>query len=721
MTIDRINEMHKSVISLLKNNELKKAFDIIQQLIEQEKAFGLQDKLDELQSTYQNMLRYRINGVKDPMEKKIHLGLKASASELADAVRLDILSRESSRRYYSIRRNSVNTNQLSFRELGMKLLHNEANRAVEEEANRTLFYKTWTAGLLSNIDVEELKTLMADPEIMPEAKFTTVTALMLALMEMFDKEKLLLLIEVADTAGDELKLRAFISLFISLYIWKDRMDLYPQIRNRLEALAEKDGFVRILRNVSLSFIIARDTEKVANKIREEILPEMMQIDKLVNNISASKNSIMEQLENGLNPEWEKTFSNKKFEKALDEYQKLQSEGADVMHMPFTNMKYFPFFQEMPNWFMPFTLKQVDLDKLIGNKEEEKVMGSMFYAIPLCDSDKYSLAFSLLSVSSQLRENSLGMFKSLGDQLEVTPEWKELQQDRTHKEEVGIRLYIQDLYRFYKLHPLHSEFEDIFLRDLDFHNVPLLRPYLSDVESLSTLGEYYMRKGHLKEALNIFERLVVTDESDILWQKIGYCKQMEENWQEALDAYLRSELLNAKTGKWLVSHIAVCYRALNKPEMALTYYQRYEVEHPDDLSIQISIGNCYLSLKEYNEALKYFFKVEYLDTKSHKAWRPIAWCSLLAGKYDQARSYYRKLMEKKPAVQDYLNAGHTEWAMQHIKGAMEYYREGINKQGNIEEFFNLFQQDLPSLALLGIEKDEVIVMQEQLRYFVEGKL
>lgn len=101
--------------------------------------------------------------------------------------------------------------------------------------------------------------------------------------------------------------------------------------------------------------------------------------------------------------------------------------------------------------------------------------------------------------------------------------------------------------------------------LDFHNLNILQPYISDEESLSTIAEYYLRKNYFSDALTIFNHLAEKDQSsDILFQKIGYCKQMNGDLQEALDAYLRADLLNPGS-KWVIRRIAGCYRSLKEPE------------------------------------------------------------------------------------------------------------------------------------------------------------
>ncbi len=145
--------------------------------------------------------------------------------------------------------------------------------------------------------------------------------------------------------------------------------------------------------------------------------------------------------------------------------------------------------------------------------------------------------------------------------------------------------------------------------------------------------------------------------------------MEGDLKGALEAYLHADLLNSES-KSVIRRIAGCYRSLKQPEEALKYYRRYEALNPDNLSVQISIGHCHLELKDYNEALKCFFKVDYLDSKSHKAWRPIAWCSFLTGKYDQARNYYKKILDNQPNAQDLLNTGVPEMSIaEYIKGAL----------------------------------------------------
>lgn len=77
------------------SKELKNAFDSLQALIAGSREYSFQDKLNELQDTYKYMLRYRIEGAKDPMQEQIYNNLQASTYELADSVKQKAVAVES--------------------------------------------------------------------------------------------------------------------------------------------------------------------------------------------------------------------------------------------------------------------------------------------------------------------------------------------------------------------------------------------------------------------------------------------------------------------------------------------------------------------------------------------------------------------------------------------------------------------------------------------------
>ncbi|MDF9829508.1 tetratricopeptide repeat protein [Parabacteroides sp. PF5-6] len=720
MTIQEINKAYSRIIGALDGKELRNAFAFLQGLIASTREYQFQDSLNKLQETYQYMLRYRTEGAKDPMQEQIYQHLLTSTYELADQVKHKTLFAESPLAYYNRRRSIAATPEnMEYDEIHQKLIKASENSRLEffyETGLKLLFHKIWVADSFLSHDKQAIKDILNDDNLPDSTGSLVVSALFLALQDSFDKEKMDLLFDAAQSPQDEIRVRALVCILLTLYTYRKRIHLYPQVKNRLEALAEGNpGFSAAIQTITLRFILARETEKITRKLQEEIIPEMMKLTPKIGRKINLKDFSAEQMGDDMNPEWEMIISeHSELGKKMQEFGELQQEGADVMHSTFVHLKNFPFFRELSNWFLPFITNHTALAMPGEDKGVNIILDTLSIATFMCSSDKYSLYFSMLQLPDAQRQMMLGQFDSQATGM--VEQAKEELMTRKGKIETIAGQYIQDLYRFYKLHPSRRDFDDIFTWALDFHNLPILQPYISDPESLRTIAEYYLRKGYYADALVLFSRLSEEDqESDILFQKMGYCRQMQGEIDLALQAYLRADLLNPDS-KWVIRRIGACYRSLKQPAQALPYYQRCEALLPDDLTIQMSIGHCLLEMKEYDEALKYYFKVDYLDHKSNKAWRPIAWCSFLTGRYDQARKYYKKITEAHPVTQDYLNAGHTEWALQHIKGALGFYQQAVEMEsGDYQKFLEQFNQDIPDLLTAGIEENEIPLMLDQLQY------
>ena len=616
MTLQEINKAYNRIIGSLDSKELKNAFDSIQALISGSREISFQDKLNELQDTYKYMLRYRIEGAKDPMQEQIYNKIQTSSYELADRIKHKAMAVESPLAFYSRRRSLQVQPNVTFENLHLQLSKHYAtgNRAEYDAMLIVLFNKIWVSDPFMVEDAAVIKNILFDNELPFTAGCQIVSSLTLGLQAAFDPEKMMLLFDAANHGNEEIKVRALISILLTLYTYRKRTALYPQIINRLDALSEVPGFTKAIRTITLRFILARETEKITRKLQNEIIPEMMKLSPKISNKINLKDITPEQLGEEMNPEWENIFADSSLGKKMEEFSELQQEGADVMHSTFVHLKSFPFFRELSNWLLPFTTEHSSFgDRFNQNNGEKQMLDSMTLAAFMCNSDKYSLYFSMMQLPEEAKKMMMNQFDSQAT--EMIQQNKEELISKRGKLETITGQYIQDLYRFFKIYPGHLDFNDIFTLPLDFHNLDILRPYISDEESLSTIAEYYLRKNYFSDALTIFNQLAETNqESDILFQKIGYCKQMNDDLQGALDAYLRADLLNPQS-KWVIRRIAGCYRSLKEPEEALKYYRRYEKLNPDNLSITISIGHCYLELKNYSEALKCFFKVDYMDSNS----------------------------------------------------------------------------------------------------------
>ena len=725
MTKKEIHLIYRQTVKSLDKRELKAAFDSLQKLAAVSQSYIFEDELNNLQETYKRLLYYYTTSSNDPMREKVYGGLLASTYELSDKITRQLYFTDSPEMYYSIQRvHDIQQESISKLTVIIRSAYDINNISLAEASATKLFKQIWASAFLSNEDMrglsESLSSGISDPDMMNDSGYTTilncqiVSALLLGIQKSFDKRKMILLISAAQSNDEEVKLRAYTAILIALYFYKDRIDCYPDIRHRLDNLAESDDFRKIVYLIILRFILSRETEKISNKIKEELLPEMMKLNPKFNPHTSLKDISPENFENEMNPEWIEKISDTPLDKKIEEFNKLQEEGADVMHSTFVHLKHFSFFNEISNWFMPFNKKQSSIsegDSILKSLEIITTAGLM------CNSDLYSLYFSIKQIPEEGRKMMIGQLES------QLSEYKQQKMAELHTKndnaEYIIGRYVQDLYRFYKLFQRRNEFNDIFTQKLDFHNLQLLKQYFSDKGDLLNIAEYYLRKNYFEDALTIFEHLSEAAERDeMLFQKIGYCKQMTGNFEEALTEYAKAEIINPES-KWLIRRTAQCYRAIKKPEKAIVYYLQYEKLDTDNLSVLLSIGSCYLEMKNYSEALKYYFKVDYLDQDRGKAWRPIAWCSFLTGKYDQARNYYNKLLSHHPESQDYINAGHTEWVLQNTKGALELYKKSVQaSKSDYENFNKEFKNDMPELTAAGIDLNEIPLMLDNVRYSLE---
>lgn len=711
MTIQDIHTTYASIIDQLDQASMKGALDALTHLIV---ATGKQQFLgqaDELQSTYRYMLHYYVEGFDDPQRNNIRNDIRRRAYELADAVRHEALGDISPTYYYALRRVArYQSSDIPTILQEVTLCDAVGEREQHELTAVRLFDQVYTTGFLNSQATDALSEALRNSSYPADVKTLIISALLLALQASFDRNKVRLLFDAAALTDTTISLQALVALCLTLDAYSTRLALYPEIHDRLEALAETPNFRRRLCTIIIRFILTRETEKVAHRMQNDIIPEIMKLTTRGGKVSTT-DFLNEIAGDEMNPEWmERMMNNDKLSGWMREYSEMQEEGIDLLHSTFGSLKRFPFFQKLSNWFLPFTPQHTTFrSHPIEGSIEELMRATPF----MCDSDKYSLCISILYMPEQqrriLREQLQGDVTQLREQ-----EAAELNH-AAKLEERSIGLYIRNLYRFYKLHPRHTDFSDIFNRPLDFHRLPILRPYLSDAEELLHIAEVYLRKGYPDDARPIYQELIERGEGDseMLHQKLGYCLQMAGDIAGALRKYLRAEMINPDS-KWLLRRIATCYRALKQPAEAVKFLLRHDRLEPDNLSVLLHIGHCYLEQQQYDEALKYYFKVEYLDPSNAKARRGVAWCSFVVGKYDQARAVYRKLIADHPQPEDYLNAGHTEWAMRNIKGAVAHYQQAIAGE-DFQTFTTHFDADRPALLRAGITPDEVAMMLDELRY------
>lgn len=729
-----ILQYKKEISYFLSKRQIKNAFGLLSKLAKMH-DWQMSEKLNDLETSYKYMLHYLFEGVQDNQREEVYRNMLRSLYEMNDDLTDELLKPVSSNIFHEMMRMEDIKPEITLNDLHASLKNITDSLSLidlmednEEKARRRrelavkrerlgidIFNKIFVSGRANEFDLESYLSFVDSIDLFTREKCLFISALTLNLFYRFDSRKMQVLLHVSSSDNIALCARALVGLIITLQIHNERWDLYPHLKEMLNIRAENPSFRRSFLRVIIQLIRSRETEKISKKVTEEIIPEMMRFNSL-----AGRKLNMEDLMSDIdfsdkNPEWKKELDDSGLVDKLQEYSNLQMEGADVFHSTFSSLKSFPFFSEMGNWFMPFDTSYSEFQLLFPENSQSNLLKmAIVDSNHMCDSDKYSFCLSLLQISIAQREM---MMRQLGAESEQI---KQLQKDAKEMdaqvdEEVISNQYIQNLYRFFKLFPYKNNFQDIFKLSINFYDINSIEPLISDPDSMNRIASYCFEKNNFKEALDIFERLqnISVDDND-LWQKIGYCRQMLDDREGALDAYFHADALSPNNS-WILKRIAQLYRSLKNPQMALEYYKKASDLMPDNLNLELNIGHCYLELKDYDKALNSYFKVEVLDTKGEKAWRPIAWVSFLLKKFDVSRNYYKKILAVSPTIHDFLNSGHVELCTGNMHDAIDFYTQAADKEANFDSFRILFNADIHTLENCGFDKQILPYILDQVQY------
>ncbi|MDR0507639.1 MAG: tetratricopeptide repeat protein [Dysgonamonadaceae bacterium] len=727
MTKQEISDTFEKIAKYLEEKRLKETFDILAETLTKHPNWQVKEKLNDLEDTYKQMLAYISNGIADPEREHVLNDLRRSIYHLSDIFEFDLKQNSTFSYFYELKQEQLMAHSEAI-EIMIDQLNKEVDRIkllnfIEEENEKKedlkfkeyIINKIFDITLLSahwnNDNRKTWSEILKNKDYPVVLQCLIITGLTINLLETFDEQKALLLFESAENINEEIKLRSLTGIILFLHKYNNRLHLYPSILNRLNNLAEDKEFIKNICQILIQFIFCRETEKITRKMTDEIFPEMLKITSKLNTNILSDDSSNEAGMEDKNPEWIDCVKKSEIDKKWQEISELHLEGADVMYSSFIHLKSYNFFNILGNWFIPFHFRS----DFMEDKEMVNLAKILSESTMICNSDKYSLLLSFYNMPEKYRKMTLRQFST-----EIEYEKKvfdlELKLDTAKKINAITRQYIQDLYRFFKAHPKKKDFKDIFEPEPEYYRIPSIFNLIRDKENLSVICEFYFNKNYFKEAADIYD-LLITEEpgNNALYQKKGYCMQMQGDIKNALDAYLKAELLNAND-PWIIKKLAACYRLLKQPENALAYYKKAEQLNPNNLSLQLNIGHCYLELKNYSEALKYYFKVEYLDENKQKTMRPIAWCSFLNGKFRQAEDYYKKIIEENPDSTDYLNAGHTQLATGNYEEAIRLYGLSLKCPNNsVEKFMKSFRNDIPDIVHAGIKKEDIPYIMDQILY------
>jgi tetratricopeptide (TPR) repeat protein len=742
MDVPRVIQQHKRLCTLVSEKKIKQSLDLLSDMISNSSSGDMRDEYNDIEMTYRNMLTYTIDGIKDPARNKIYTKLIQSILSLSDRARQDILSHNSGWHTYWVKQQAEKEMKLTGKtiietvddlmfksELDEWLkLSNEIMPDPDSEISKkhkqlikNIFNHLWLTDYYGEAENSLINIILKSGKFRWFESSLFTTAITLSSFRTWQSEKLFHLISLYEAGQEQVMERALSGLILNLHYYNGRILMYPDITERIINLSHDSKFKEHCRIIVLQIIRSRETENLSRKLQDEILPQVARLKPMIEEKLDLDNILPKDKNEEKNPDWAEMFSDsEEIFKTMEELTKLQMEGADVYMSAFANMKHFDFFKDFQNWFVPFypdheTVDEIYRDEILGPGTNE--LAEALYKTPfICNSDKYSLLLNLKHLPSAQKSMMLKVFRMELEGLQQLNE-EDSATDPYRTFRTNITQYLQDIYRFFKLSPYKKEFEDLFIGKLDIYNSEFFRMTCNASEAEAGLADYFFSKNFYSDALQLFMKQAHEKPSEVqLYEKIAYCYQQNEDYEEALKYYNRAELIDRKV--WTIKKIGLCLRRLGRNEEALEHYlQAYDLE-PENIHTVIMTAHCNLDLKNYEEALKYYFRVEYKEPGNLKILRPIAFCYFALGRFDESEKYYDRLSTGKLNAHDQINIGHLVLCRGNKREAVELYRQSIiGGELSKEQFISIFSEDKELLISLGVNPEDLPILLDYVLFMI----
>lgn len=713
---------------------LHDAFSSLKELSEKLMTWEVTSSIISLEGSYKYMLDYAAKGMNDPDRDDIYKSICSDIQTYADRMARLWLRRESPTLYFNTLRvegrrgsDSISTLLADHHKLedklsifGMVADGTDTNDSFmllkdKELVEKRLFDRVWVSFPMHPEAAEAIRAVLTTDRHSKDLRYLLLCALILGELQYHDEERMLLLMDAYLASTDNvLAMAALVGIMLGMYAHPLR-SLSGKALERLGAVKENPSWGNDVRTVFMEFISTRDTERITRKMREEVIPQVLKLRPDVSKkFNAEEGIDIENLEE--NPEWQEMLEKTGITERLKELSDLQEEGADVFMGAFSQLKSFPFFNDMVNWFRLFNSSHSALRK--GNVGDEPIMEMLSLSPMLCDSDKFSFALSVISMPEAQRKMMTAQLEAQSAHLAELSLASVVTVPVARK--LAAKMFIQDIYRFFKLFRRKGEFLDPFTLDFNPREVKYLKDELNDTATLGTVAEFYFKRHYWKEAKAIFTLLAeIQPPSDLIYQKLGYCYQKNGEIEAALEYYEQAELLNAEN-HWTLRRIATCHRLLGNLDKSLEYFLRVEKFYPDDVNLAMNIGHTLIEADREKEAVDYYFKADYLDHASSRAWRPLAWSLFRLKDFKAARKYYDRILADKPVPEDYLNMGHLALAEMDFKDAVNFYSlySELNPSG-MEGLLKAIDADRNALLEVGIDKSVIPLVVDTVLYSINN--
>lgn len=709
-----VGEALKSLRSFIKANKLH-AFDA---------------RIIRIESDYELMKSYMRKGLNDPQFEEVYDRLLKALYVLNADVQLAVFLNENpsyQAAYMDVQSldadfDAIKTRLEAFvQDIALLSLEPQEEQKVRKQElydrHQQYVNKLFNALLVSpqwnESTAEFAQELLLSPTIDAVDAQLLLSGVMLSVIQLFDIHQFQTLVQVYRQATDpHLRQRALVGIVLSLP--ENEGDIYPEIQQTINTLCQDEQTCRELVELQMQMFYCMNADADNEKLQKDIIPSLMK----GSNISISRAGIVEKEEDEvdemLNP-GAADQAMEEMERNFNQMMNMQKAGSDIYFGGFSHMKRFAFFMTLSNWFVPFYedhpgLRQVN-DKLGGNKFMQLLLESG----PFCDSDKYSFVLGLSSIIDKIPQNMREMLDNQ-DVFGTTVGMEEKSNPAYVR-----RMYLQDLYRFYRIYhnknDFHNPFDTSAVENSAFF---VICPYFRESplkDRVMEVGKFLYKHHFYRELWQLLGAYKDSDDIEY-WRLAAMASYREKDYLSADKAYTNVLEMNADDmpairGKALTGFY------LEKYEQAVEYNRRLLELDATNEHVQLNLAVSLMNNDEIEEGMSLLFKLNYDHPENLSIQRSLAWGYLRQQKPQQAAPIYTRLLANQYRMPtDCLNAGYCQWFLSNMEETVNLFKQYVaetNKErplpGGNTLLHDVFAMDADLLQQYGIGMKEAFVMED----------
>ena len=687
-------------------------------------------RLVDIGADYERMRDFVLRGFQDDKRKELYKSLQRRAYRLACDWDLSVLCSQPTGFYRDAARLTATfspshddvrrmlesyVQNMAMQSLGQAVAAGNDGDATSADDIRAkhasdlnlLFSSLVIAPQWSRGDEEFYTSLLLSPTIDSNDACTLVGALLLNGLIEPDYHKFGTLLSVYEQATEEtLRQRALVALAFTMP--RDVPDLFPEYQEMATRFANNDATCQELLELQMQMVYSLNAEQDKDTIERDIMPGLMKNQGFRVTSRGIEMKEDDPMEDILHPDAQDKAM-EELEATIGKMQDMEKRGADVYFGGFSKLKRFAFFYTLSNWFMPFSPEHPAIVKALNkSKDASGVISKLMEHAALCDSDKYSFALGFASVYENLPQQirELVQQNNVSEMMVTNVE----QMSSTYIR----RFYLQDLYRFFMLHPNRSELTSPFDR-LQKEGKCFFRNYVYYSELLkqkaSTLCRFLLKHDYL----DAMEDALIDDMDDFSFLS-GLLKHKRGDYEGSM-VELRVALDDNPGDPAILKPLAYACYYNHEDEKAIEYYKQLTELDPDHSNAyELRIATILLEDEKVEESLNILYRLHFENEDDLRVRRALAWGLMLDKQLEQAQKHYEVLLEK-PKPEDILNAGYCEWFQGKITRAVELFKRymSITPVGDAAEMSdrqflrNQFFDDLHLLNVYQIDEVDWTIM------------